>query len=247
MRAVVDVEVEQLATLVALLSDAVAGLEADAEIMRGDLRRWESDLWLALGALIVQRDDLAAGVAHAEAVATNFAGWESTAERKARESREAFEAAAAESPPPEAPVALKDLYRQVARAVHPDLGPDEDRERRTSAMADAAAAFERRDGDALARILADFASNRLSSAAIEVDADVRAVRLRGQVAALRARQRELSDELAAMATSEIARLAAEADSGPPPRWSALRTRIEAEIVDLRAELAAAVASAGSAQ
>ena len=55
---------------------------------------------------------------------------------------------------------LKGLYRAVAKQVHPDLASDEaDRHMRAGLMTEANAAYERRDLDALGRILEEYERN----------------------------------------------------------------------------------------
>src|ERR1035438_4594398 len=52
---------------------------------------------------------------------------------------------------------LKTLYREVAKRVHPDLATDEaDRHKREQLMAEANAAYQRGDADALRRILEEY-------------------------------------------------------------------------------------------
>jgi hypothetical protein len=119
------------------------------------------------------------------------------AEARADESESAAEGAEANSGlPPEPSADLKSLYRQVARSVHPDLGDDDERERRTRLMAAASEAYARGDEAALQRIL-DGEAARPESVKGE-DTGARLVRVLRRIAQVRGRLAEIVQLSAAL-------------------------------------------------
>lgn len=113
------------------------------------------------------------------------------AEAQAEESASASEAADQDPGlPPEPSEDLRALFREVARAVHPDLSSDDhERERRTRLMAAANEAYENGDEDALHRILEGEAVR--PEAVKGDDIGSRLVRVLRKIAQVRARFTEL--------------------------------------------------------
>lgn len=112
------------------------------------------------------------------------------AEARAEESESAAEGAEDDPGlPPEPSANLKALYYQVAKAVHPDVGEDEDRERRTRLMAAASEAYANGDEAALQRILDGEAAR--PEAIKGDDAGARLVRVLRRITQVRGRFTEL--------------------------------------------------------
>jgi len=116
-----------------------------------------------------------------------------TAEARAAESGAAAEDAAAEPEAlPEPGPDLKALYRQVAKAVHPDLAADEpERARRTQLKGAVSAAYAAGDEAALTRMLDGEAAR--PEAIVGDDTGARLVRTLRQIAQVRRRLAELDD------------------------------------------------------
>lgn len=118
------------------------------------------------------------------------------AEARAEESARAAHGAEEDPGLPPEQADLKVLYRQVAKAVHPDVGEDEDRERRTRLMAAAIDAYANGDEAALQRILdAEAARPELVKGD---DAGARLVRVLRRIAQVRGRLTELVQLQAAL-------------------------------------------------
>ena len=105
---------------------------------------------------------------------------------------------------------LKALYREVAKRVHPDLATDEaDRQKREHLMAEANAAYQRGDAEALRRILEEYESSPESVRGGGIGADL--VRVLRQLKQIRDRIAAIILEIANLAEAEIAKLKAKAD------------------------------------
>lgn len=135
---------------------------------------------------------------------------------------------------------LRDLFRQAAKKLHPDLAAsDEERTRRTAAMAALNAAYERGDAETIRRILADEA---VRPEAVEGDGvAARLVRVLRRIHQVRARLAELQRLTADLATDPMHTLFVQAReewlAGGDPLAedeAAIRARIDS----LRAQLSA---------
>jgi hypothetical protein len=106
---------------------------------------------------------------------------------------------------------LRALYREVAKRVHPDLATDEaDRHKREHFMAEANAAYQGGDADALRRILEEYESSPESVRGASIAADLaRVIRQIGQVSN---RLSQIELEIATLIDSDIAKLRAKADA-----------------------------------
>ena len=122
---------------------------------------------------------------------------------------------------------LKKLYRQVAKAIHPDLTTDPDeRERRQQLMAEANRAYEEGNEVRLRAILDEWEMSPESIKGEGIGAElVRAVR---KIAQIKSRLQVLEGEMARLAQSDLNDLKAQAEEA------------RAEGRDLLAELAAKV-------
>jgi hypothetical protein len=142
------------------------------------------------------------------------------------------------SPPPE----LRDLYREAAKMIHPDLATDdEERDRRTKLMAALNAAYAAGDGEAIARII-DGETAR-PEAIIGDDVASRLVRVIRKLAQVHSRLTELEQMGEALQADPLFVLFAQCrdpwQSGEDPLAedeASLRTRI----ADAQAQLTALV-------
>ena len=142
------------------------------------------------------------------------------------------ESAAAAAPPAE----LKETFRQVAKAVHPDLaGDDEERERRTQVMAAVNDAYACGDAPALQRIL-DGETSR-PEAIVGTDVASRLVRAIRKVAQIRARFTELVQLQQALEADPMWELFLRVREG----WADGVDHLADVEADLRAEIASASA------
>jgi hypothetical protein len=145
-------------------------------------------------------------------------------------------AGTARTPSPE----LRDLYRQAARAVHPDLASDDaDRANRTVAMAAVNDAYQRGDAEAIRRILAG--EQARPEAIVGNDVASRLVRTLRRIKQVRSHLAELDSRTAALKDDPMYRLFDEARAswlaGEDP-LAADERGLQRRIASLRAQLAA---------
>ena len=183
------------------LAEQLATRETEFATLGSEFARFRATYLARFAPLYAELDRLEADIARilaermvAEGPETDFARERAeTAETRAAESGAAAEDAAAEPEAlPEPSPDLKALYRQVAKAVHPDLAADEpERARRTQLMAAASAAYAAGDEAALTRMLDGEAAR--PEAIVGDDTGARLVRTLRQIAQVRGRLAELDD------------------------------------------------------
>jgi hypothetical protein len=200
--------------------------------MRADMLPFEERYYRRIATRCARLDQLEAEIAEIEArlhredeTAQEYAR---RARARAEESREALRrklSGSAAKPP----VALKRLYRAVARRVHPDFGDDtSDRDLRARLMAHANRAYQRCDERRLRAIVSEyeFAPEIVRGEGTPLDL-VRVIR---KIALVRGRLVEIGEELESTRSSDLFRFKTRVESG------AKRGR------DLFAEVVAAVNS-----
>jgi DnaJ-domain-containing protein 1 len=107
---------------------------------------------------------------------------------------------------------LKRMFREVAKAVHPDLATDEkERQRRAALMTEANAAYTEGDEARLRAILDEWASDPSAVTGDGVGAEL--VRTIRRIAQLEARIAKLDEQIQEVRDSELYRLMVEAQSG----------------------------------
>jgi hypothetical protein len=135
------------------------------------------------------------------------------------------------------------MFRDVAKAVHPDLSPHQDLDERTrfrrhSLMAEANRAYAERDEDRLRLIMRAWALE--ADAAIDDDPDADRARRQRRAAALNAQLVELDREFADVQRSAIGRLKRKIDDAKAQGWDLfgeMQRQTRREIATARAKLA----------
>jgi hypothetical protein len=222
-------KIEELAEL----EEALAGRERCLGKLEGELHVFEVHYLAVVGKRYAALDAVEADLAALEAAAApdNLELLEraEAARARAQESADALAGALAQperraGPPPES---LKQLFRKVARVIHPDQAEDEAaRAKRQALMAAANRAYETGDESELASILREWEESPEAvsgqSAAAEL---LRAVR---QVARVQARIAVVDGEIDALRAGELYQLRVQVE------------RAEATGRDLLVEMAAAI-------
>ncbi len=138
----------------------------------------------------------------------------------------------------EASPELREIWRRAARRMHPDLaGNDDERIRRTSAMARVNAAYEAGDFDELSRLLREW--EQCPEAVEGTDAGAELIRLIRRISFLRDRIELARVELVKLRESDLAVLKAQVDEAASAGRSLLdemRATAQSELEAARTEL-----------
>ena len=216
----------ELATIQAILAD----YELQLADFRLQLTTFESQYLRQVGTLYAELDEWNARIY--ELKARSNPSWEATqqAEEARKHARQTHEAAHGKRskngnfvPSPE----LKNLFRELAKRIHPDLARNAaDRERRNRFMAEANRAYQTGDIDLLHRILQEFHNG---ADAVEGDGiGSELIRVIRQISQVKSRVEAIQQELEALQISETALLKQQVEEA------------KKEGRDLLAELASAV-------
>ena len=196
----------------ALLQARLAERELFLTNLRAELSAFEGQYLRQVGTLYAELDEWNAKIAGrlAEEEGTDESRTAAArARRQAAESDSAVHGEAAKVQLFIPSAELRALYREVAKRVHPDLATDEaDRQKREHLMAEANAAYQRGDADALRRILEENESRSVRGAGIAADL-VRAIR---QIRQVTNRLSQIELEIASLIDSDTAKLRAKADA-----------------------------------
>ncbi len=222
-------ELRRKAARLRRLRARLAERELELARLEAELEAFERRYLEVVGARYARLDELRAVLA-AE-LARRFPGdpsWQigaRHARERARASAAAFRRPELRSPPRNPSPELKRLFRRVARAIHPDLAPDEaSRAERTRLMAEANRAYRAGDRRRLRRILRA-ALARSGRARAAPDPGARLARLTRAIARVKRRLAAVERRIARLRASEL---------------HALKLRVEAAAArgrDLLAELA----------
>jgi hypothetical protein len=198
----------------ALLQAELADRELFLTDLRAELSAFEALYLRQVGTLYAELDEWNAKIAGrlAEQEGTEEARSAATQARtQAEESKSAIRESAAKGEGFKASPELKKLFREVAMRIHPDHATDEaDRHKRTRLMAEANAAFQRGDVEALKRILEEYESSPEAVKGVGVAADLE--RVIRQMKQIGARLSQIEVEIASLVDSDIAKLRAKAES-----------------------------------
>lgn len=212
-----DRELAVKLSMLAALEEQLAESELALVTLRATLAAFESRYRRVLGAPYAELDELDAKIAEAEARLS------SDNEELLHRARDARALASASALPPQAGVdepaelpphvddALKQLYRDVAKRIHPDLATDSrEREQRTRLMADANRAFAAGDALGLRAVLDEWHSSPDAVLGEGTAADlVRTIRKLTQV---ERRLDAIAVEIVALTSSELNKLRLDVDA-----------------------------------
>jgi hypothetical protein len=228
-----------------LLETELADRELELATLRGDLQAVEARYMRIVGARYAELDEIEARIA--EALAERTSADAPVREQAARARAQAYESARAahEASWPESREKfkpsgrLKELYREVAKRMHPDLTTDEEeRARRNQWMAEANKAYEEGDEARLEEILADWQSR---PEAVEGDSvGARLVRVIRKIAQAEGRLAAIESETANLRVSDLFKLKAaieQAKEEGRDLLAEMASRIDMQIVDARNRLA----------
>jgi hypothetical protein len=139
--------------------------------------------------------------------------------------------------PTSLPPDLRDLYREAAKKIHPDLADDgAERTRRTGLMAALNSAYEERDVEAIRRILSDETARPEAITGEDVASQL--VRVIRKIAQVRVRMEVLDRLTVALEIDPLYQLFAEARGA----WAAGDDPLAEDEADLRTRIASAQAS-----
>jgi hypothetical protein len=183
--------------------------------LRAELAEFERLYLQIVGVLYAELDEIEARIAeliaHQNPLNPDAQNTAREARRKAAESHSAVGELALQvaknfRPSPE----LKNLYREVARRIHPDLATNEaDRARRQRFMAQANRAYEEGDEARLKAILEEYESSPEAVVGEGIGAEL--VRVIRKIAQVKRRLGEIDEEMERVTTSELAQLKSQVD------------------------------------
>jgi hypothetical protein len=210
-----DEELAKKRVELARLESELTDRELYVATLRAELALFESQYLKIVGARYAELDEvkslIAEQIARQRPDSTEFKDAAQKARRQADESRSAAEAHASENQARGLPSKeLKNLYREVAKRVHPDLSSDpEDRRIRQRLMAEANRAYEIGDLARLGRILEEYESCPEAVQGEGVGAEL--VRIIRKITQVKRRLSEIELEVEQLGSSDLAKLKAKAD------------------------------------
>jgi hypothetical protein len=225
---------------VAILERTVEERERDLLSIKTELQQLQVRYLSELGALYAELNTLDEELAHAEIKA----GLRLPDEPELDEPDEPGTSESAGCSSTSAPSsALKAMFRDIARAVHPDAAPaahtdERTRYRRHSLMAEANRAYAERDEDRLRLILRAWKLDE--DAAVCADPEAERARLHRRAAALTERLAALDADFDDLRSSAIARLKRRIDEARAQGWdlfAEMVRQIKREIATVQAKLA----------
>jgi hypothetical protein len=185
--------------------------ELELATLENELALFERTYALRVGSLYAELDWLEAEIARElyrlYPDPEHRAGYEA-AEQKARVNRQAVDEklTGEEQKPPPPSEELRNLFRKVAKIIHPDFATDEeDRAFRTRLMARANAAYKRNDKAALEQILEEW-ERRGEQPPPETTPQIHGDLLDKQISQVQARIQEIEAQIEALKASELYQL-----------------------------------------
>lgn len=202
-------ELEHKKVVLSELKDNLANRELELATLKAELISFQHIYFAAVGQLIAELDELEAQIAEAKAKKTpklKASSKSATRTReRARESARAFKEQN-EVPFPQAKFIptedLKQMFRMVAKKIHPDLASDEkDRAIREELMKRANEAYQEGDRDKLQSILDEYESRPESIEGTSLGAElIRAIR---DIDSIEKRINAIADEIDGIMKSEL--------------------------------------------
>jgi hypothetical protein len=183
--------------------------------LRAELAAFERLYLKTVGVLYAELDEIEAQIAEVHLRHNPSDREAQAAARRARANAEetrtsATDIALTESVRFSVPPSLKDLYREVARRIHPDLATDEaDKARRQRFMAQANRAYEEGNEVRLRKILEEYESSPEAVQGEGIGQDL--VRVIRKTAQAKRRLREIEEEVQKVLESELAELKSRTD------------------------------------
>jgi len=211
-----DAELSRKQSELGELQSRLADLELQLLTLRLELSEFENLYHKKVGPLYAELDEVEAQIAEQEAKrqplnskATEAA---STARSKAEESRRVVDSVLTLPPPIQRSQTLKDLYRTVAKRLHPDLARDEtDRVIRERLMTEANLAYEKGDEGKLREILEEYDSNPDLVTGSDVGAEL--VRTIRRISLASSKMKKIERDISDLNSSELAKLRAKVSEG----------------------------------
>ncbi|HEY8870768.1 MAG TPA: hypothetical protein VIM30_15460 [Candidatus Limnocylindrales bacterium] len=233
--------------LLADLTEQLATHETEFATLGTEFARFRAHYLQRLVPLYAELDRLEAEIAHRVAASENTpqahtraAEASARAEESAEADTQAHESVAdddADQPSPAAPSPeLRDLFRQAAKQIHPDLAADDaERARRTAIMAALNTAYAAGDADGIRRIIESESAR--PEAVIGDDVASRLIRVLRKLAQVRARFTELVHLTEALETDPLVVLFGDCRAA----WEAGEDPLAADEASLRERIASAQA------
>lgn len=215
----------------AALEARLAQRELDLATLQAELQTFEGQYLRIVGIRYAELDEIEAQIAALKAQRRpgdiNAQEHAAQARAQAQESAQAAGTAPQEQTTFRPSDSLKQLYRQLARLLHPDLTTDpQERERRHRFMAAVNAGYHAGDDARLQAILREWESSPESVTGDSIGSDL--VRIIRKIAQVEERLEAIDDEIAALQASDLYQLRAHVDG------------VATEGRDLLAEMAAQV-------
>lgn len=224
----------------------LADRELQGASLRAELGAFERQFLHFVGSRYAELDELKAQVAERIAQEQPENSNCQVAAREARAKSNESKSAAGEKSQGK-PIAfhpsqnMKRLYREVARRIHPDLTSDaNDRVKRQQLMADANEAYERGDGEDLAKILTDY--EHRPEAVVGDDAGAELIRAIRKISRAKNRVVEIETEIQELMRSDLYHLKVRVDQAEQHGHDMLKEmteKVEGQIAQARKFLGAA--------
>jgi hypothetical protein len=212
----------------AVVRAALAERELELADLRAQLKSFEGRYLRQVGVLYAELDEWKARIAELDASLRSTPAAQQQAKqarKQADETREATRGEASQALDFQPSADLKQLFREVAKCIHPDFAKDDtDRQRRTRLMTQANEAYSNGNSDALQRILDDYQESSESVLGEGIGAEL--IRIIRQIHEARKNITTLEGELDRLSSGELSQLKTDTEAA------------QKEGIDLLAQLAA---------
>ena len=187
---------------------ALAERELELTDLRAELRSFEGLYLREIGVLYAELDEWEARIVELEASlekSPESRNHADEARKRADQTREATHGEASKARDFKPSADLKNLFREVAKRIHPDFAKDDsDRQRRTRLMAQANQAYGQGDTEALQRILNDYHESSETVQGEGIGAEL--IRIIRQIYEAKKNIASIEHEITSLRASEIAQL-----------------------------------------
>jgi hypothetical protein len=192
------------------LKEQVTSAELTLETIKTETAQFQHRYYQTAGRLYAQLEEIDARIANLRAKqAPDDPTLKAHAQAAEERAKQSAEEAGLNKPQPKLPPviepALKQVYRQAVKLMHPDLAITEhERQRRTNLMALVNLAYERGDREAIEKLIVEFGQDPV--AIVGEDVGSRIVKTIRRIAQLRRRLGEVQREIEAHKKTEIFKL-----------------------------------------